>query len=85
MTRRRQAERLRLRILVRMQTSLNLAVADDDEGQREAEEDSTHSDHAREAHRLEHDVAEAGDLVGLDDFHYDGRAWRLHRSIVQQA
>jgi hypothetical protein len=82
MTRWRQAERLRLGILVWMQMSLNLAVADDDYGEREAKQDGANSNHTREAHRLEHDVAEPGDLVGLDDFHYDWRAWRLHRSIV---
>ena len=85
MTRRRQTQRLRLRILVRMQTRLDLAVADDDHGQHEAEEGGAYSNRTREADRLDHDVTEAGDLVGLDDFYYDGRAWRLHRSIVQQA
>ena len=37
------------------------------------------ADRAREADRLEHDVAKTGDLVRLDDFHYDRRARRLHR------
>ena len=73
MTRRRQAQRLRLRILVGMETRVDLSIADDDHGQHEAEEGSAHSNHAREADRLEHDVAEAGDLVRLDDFDYDRR------------
>ena len=78
MTRRRQSQRLRLRILVGMETGVDLSIADDDHGEHEAEEGSADSNHAREADCLEHDIAEAGDLVGLDDFHYDWRAWRLH-------
>jgi hypothetical protein len=85
MTGRRQSERLRLDVLVGMQASLDFAIHDNDDGQDEAEERGTHSNHTREADRLEHDVAEAGNLVRLDDFHYDWRAWRLHRTIVQQA
>jgi len=85
MTRRRQSQRLRLRILLGMETGVDLPIADDDHGQYEAEEGSAHSNDAREADRLEHDIAETGNLVGLDDFYYDGRAWCLHRSIVLQA
>ena len=78
---RREAERLRLGVFVGMQASLNLAVADDDDGQYEAEEHGAHGNDAREADRLEHDIPKAGDFIALDDFHYDRRAWRLHRSI----
>jgi len=85
MTRRRQSQRLRLRILLGMEAGVDLSIADDDDGQHEAEKGCAHSNHAREADRLEHDVAEPGDLVGLDDFYYDGRAWRLHPTSVQQA
>lgn len=81
----RQTERLRLRVFLWMQASLNLPVADDDSGQHHAEECCADSNHTREADSLEHDIAEPGDLVSLDDFHYDRRAWCLHWLIVLQA
>ncbi len=84
MTCRRQSERLRLRILLGMQTGVDLSIADDHHGQDETEDGSAHSNHAGQADCLEHDVAEPRDLVGLNDFYYDGRAWRLHDSIVLQ-
>ena len=40
---RRQAERLRLCILVGMKTRVDFAIADDDHGQHEAEEHGAHS------------------------------------------
>ena len=80
---RREAERLRLRIVLGMQVRLDLAITDDDHGEDEAKDRGAHSDHAREADCLEHDVAKTGKFVRLDDFHYDRRAWRLHRTIVQ--
>ena len=80
-----QTERLRLRVFLGVQASLNLAVPDDDDGQHDAEERCADGNHTREADRLEHDIAEPGYLVPLDDFHYDRRAWCLHCSIVLQA
>ncbi len=77
-----EAERLRLLILFGMQARLDLPEADDDDGQDEAEEQGAHRDHTREADGLEHDVAKTGHLVRLDNLHYDGRAWRLHRTSV---
>lgn len=82
---RRQSERLGLGILVGMETRVDFSIADHDRRQHETEERSANNNHTREADRLQHDVTEAGNLVRFDDFHYDGRAWRLHRSIVQQA
>lgn len=81
---RRQAEGLRLSILVGMKTCFDFAIADDDHGQHEAEEHSAYRDYARKADRLEHDVAKTRDLVRLDDFDYDRRGRRLHQTIVQQ-
>jgi hypothetical protein len=80
-----QAERLCLNVLVRVKASLNLPVADNHHCQHQTEERCTYSNHARKTYRLEHGVAESGDFVRLDDLHYDWRAWRLHRSIVQHA
>ena len=84
MFRGREAERLRLGLFLGMQTSVNLAVPDDDDGQHHAEEHCTNSDHPRKADCLEHHIAQSGNFVPLDDFHYDGRAWCLHGSIVLQ-
>ena len=81
----RQTERLRLRVFLGVQASLNLAVANDDDGEHHAEERRADCNHTREADGLEHDVAEPGDFVPLDDFHYDRRAWCLHCLIVLQA
>ena len=81
---RSEAERLRLCILVRMQARVNLAVADNHHGKQQSEGRGAHADGSRQADRFNHDVAQAGDLVCLDYFHYDGRARRLHDSIVLQ-
>ena len=83
MRRRCEAERLRLFVLGGMQTRGDFAVPDNDHGQHEAEDRRAQRNHAREADGLEHDIAETGDLVRLDDFHHNRRAWRLHRSSVQ--
>ena len=81
----RQTERLRRRVFLGMQARLNLAVPDDNDRQHHAEERRADSNHTREADGFEHDIAEPGDFVPLDDFHYDRRAWSLHRLIVLQA
>jgi len=82
MFRGRQAERLRLGLFFGMQPSVNLAVADDDDGQSQAEERSADSNHSGQADGLEHDIAQSGNFVPLDDFHYDRRTGGLHGSIV---
>jgi len=79
---RSQTEGLCLGVFVRMQASLNLTVANDDDGQYDAEERGAYDNDACESDRLEHDIPKAGDLIAFDDSHYDRRAWRLHASIV---
>ena len=79
-----EAERLRLRVLVRMEARVNLAITDDHCGEQQPEQEGAHADGSCQADRFNHDVTESGDLVCLDDFHYDGRAWRLHALIVLQ-
>ena len=81
---RSEAEGLCLGVFVRMQASLNLTVANDDEGQYDAEKRGAHDDDPGEADRVEHDIPKTGDFVALDDSYYDRRAWRLHASIVLQ-
>ena len=80
-----QPERLSLCVILWMQTRVDFPVADDDDGKNEAEQCGTDRDNAREADRFQHDIAKPGDFVPLNDLHYDGGAWRLHHSIVQQA
>jgi hypothetical protein len=82
---RSEAEGLCLGFFVRMQASLNLTVANDDDGQYDAEERGAHDDDPREADRVEHDIPKAGDFIALNDFHYDRCTGRLHASIVLQA
>ena len=82
---RSQTEGLCLGVFVRMQASLNLTVANDDDGQYDAEKHGANDDDPREADRVEHDIPKAGDFIALDYFYYDRRAWRLHTSIVLQA
>ena len=84
MRRRSEAERLRLCILLRMQARVDLAVADNHRGKQQSERCRAHADGPRQSDRFNHDVAQAGDLVCLDNLHYDGRARRLHDSIVLQ-
>jgi hypothetical protein len=67
-----------------METGVDLSIADNRHGEHETEQGRTDGDHTREADCLQHDIAEAGNFVGLDDFYYDRRTWGLHRSIVQQ-
>lgn len=81
---RSEAERLGLRVVVGVQAGLNLPVADDDDGQYDAEKQCANGNNAREADRLEHDIPEAGDLIALHDSYDDRSAWRLHRPIVPQ-
>ena len=82
---RSEAEGLCLGVFVRMQASLNLTVANDDDGQYDAQKCGAHDDDPGEADRVEHDIPKAGDFIALDYFYYDRRAWRLHSSIVLQA
>ena len=70
---RSEAEGLCLGVFVRMQASLNLPVANDDDGQYDAEEPGAHGDDPRKADRVEHDIPKAGDFVAFDDFHDDQR------------
>ena len=57
MTRRRQSQRLRLRILLGMETGVDLSIADDDHGEHEPKR-SRPQQSLLEADLLAHDVAE---------------------------